>query len=148
MFTLPRSDVDSRYKSPAIYALFHLGEIVYIGQSMAVHSRIANHLGTDKEFDSFSIYYLEDGEDIDRLEFELIIQHDPKYNNSAGNLRQARAMSINIAKGINPSISIRMIKKAIVKHGIKAMYFRGIAYYDQYELMGAMHVEGLMEGVV
>ena len=76
---------------PAIYVLFQGQEVVYVGQSINVYSRLGTHYqeGT-KEFDSFRILYCKKK----RMSFwerKLIKAYEPRYNVSQ-NRRKAKAL--------------------------------------------------------
>ena len=67
-----------------VYGLFDGDELVYIGQSTNLYSRIGNHIKEDvKKFDSFELFpvsseYTED--DLNSVEARLISWFLPKYN--------------------------------------------------------------------
>lgn len=65
-----------------VYFLFDKGILVYIGQSVHVGSRVANHAGT-KEFDSATYIPVEISL-IDEVEAFLIEYYKPKYNKGVG----------------------------------------------------------------
>jgi len=74
--------VNEIFNQTGIYFLRQGKEIVYIGQSECVISRIVNHVrDTSKIFDSFS-YSLCDKTETQRRQIEafLIKRHQPKYN--------------------------------------------------------------------
>lgn len=62
-----------------IYFLMDKSEVVYIGQSINIDLRIAQHKRTDKEFDR--TLYLECGaKELDLLEAAHIQEYQPRYN--------------------------------------------------------------------
>jgi hypothetical protein len=62
-----------------IYFLWRMGEVVYVGMSRNALARIAQHLKSDKEFDSISL--IESSLDtLKDLEAEMIARFDPIYN--------------------------------------------------------------------
>lgn len=64
-----------------VYLLVRDGEIVYVGQSGNVYSRIAKHMDTARfEFDSFSIFICVDKNDRLKMETELIHKYQPPEN--------------------------------------------------------------------
>tara|TARA_R110000796_G_scaffold82181_1_gene180505 strand:+ start:114 stop:488 length:375 start_codon:yes stop_codon:yes gene_type:complete len=78
------SDKRTFKESFIIYALIRNNEIVYIGQSKKILSRIGQHLQGEKEFDSWSIVenlgeYGTAGE-LNRLEKKYIRKFMPVYN--------------------------------------------------------------------
>ncbi len=63
----------------AVYFLFDADELVYIGQSKNMLSRIGQHIKGSKAFDSYT--FIECGEDeLDGLEAAYIKQYQPKLN--------------------------------------------------------------------
>lgn len=61
-----------------IYFLINQNDVVYIGQSVNIHSRIAQHKN-NKKFDKFS--YIECGKpELSHLEVKYIKKFKPKYN--------------------------------------------------------------------
>ena len=76
---------------PAIYVLFQGEEVVYVGQSINVYSRLGTHYqeGT-KEFDSFRILYCKKKR-MSYWERKLIKAYEPRYNVSQ-NRRKAKAL--------------------------------------------------------
>ena len=63
-----------------IYYLWREDEIVYIGQSTNILSRVATHLNSVvKVFDSYT-YELCEPNLLNKLELESIIKHKPLYN--------------------------------------------------------------------
>lgn len=72
-----------------VYFLIRLGEIVYVGQSVDVLSRIARHRREGKQFDAYS--YIEcERDDLDRLESLYIRALVPEGNLSFGNHREQK----------------------------------------------------------
>lgn len=65
-------------KYPCIYYLFKGEEIVYVGSTANIYSRIAKHIKT-KDFDSFT-YRKVTNKDIFEVEAREIIKHQPKLN--------------------------------------------------------------------
>ena len=67
-----------------VYFLIKNDEVVYVGQSsINILGRIAKHLRSNKEFDSFS-YMRCDKEDIDAMEAKYIAALIPRLNVSFG----------------------------------------------------------------
>lgn len=63
---------------PGVYFLCHEGQVVYVGQSVNVFSRIGAHIG-DKAFDS-AFFVRVPKSDLDYVEGALIRTLEPKYN--------------------------------------------------------------------
>lgn len=66
---------------PGIYFLVMDGEIVYVGQSIDIPSRISRHRREGKEFDSFA-YLLCEKEQLDELESLYITAFMPWLNHT------------------------------------------------------------------
>jgi hypothetical protein len=68
-------------KSRGIYFLYNCGELVYIGKSENIFSRVGTHLN-DKKFDSYIIKELPDisEDELSITENELIRKYNPQYN--------------------------------------------------------------------
>jgi excinuclease UvrABC nuclease subunit len=76
---------------PAIYVLYQGAEVVYVGQSSNVFSRLATHKKeAKKEFDSFRILYCRHNR-MTYWERRLIKKYEPKYNISQ-NRRKAKEL--------------------------------------------------------
>lgn len=74
----------SKYLHPGepycgIYFLILDDEIVYVGQSRDIKSRISQHSKTDKFWDKF-FYILCERDQLNKLESHYINQFKPKYN--------------------------------------------------------------------
>jgi len=71
----------SYFNSACVYMLYKLDRIVYIGQTECLARRIAEHMQTDKDFDSFVIHsFIEDQYIRLKKEEILIRKYKPKYN--------------------------------------------------------------------
>lgn len=71
----------SYFNKPCIYMLYRGDKIVYIGQTECLARRIAEHLQSDKEFDSFVVHsFIEDNYVRLKKEQILIRKHRPAYN--------------------------------------------------------------------
>ena len=76
---------------PAIYVLYQGADVVYIGQSSNVFSRLATHKKeAKKDFDSFRILYCRHNR-MTYWERRLIKKYEPKYNISQ-NRRKAKEL--------------------------------------------------------
>lgn len=76
---------------PAVYVLFQGEEVVYVGQSSNVFSRLGTHYKDGiKEFDSFRILYCKKKR-MSYWERKLIKAYEPRYNVSQ-NRRKAKAL--------------------------------------------------------
>lgn len=63
-----------------VYFLFRDGEVVYVGQSINIASRVYSHIKEGKkDFDCYSFFECS-CKDLDRLEAALICKFDPEYN--------------------------------------------------------------------
>ena len=71
----------SYFNRPCIYLLYKGDKIVYIGQTECLARRIAEHLATDKEFDSYVVHSFVEDQYIRLKKEEILIKkHKPKYN--------------------------------------------------------------------
>lgn len=71
----------SYFNKPCIYMLYKNDKIVYIGQTECLARRIAEHIQSDKEFDSFVIHsFVSDQYTRLKKEEILIRKHRPAYN--------------------------------------------------------------------
>lgn len=106
-----------------IYFLFDGDEIVYVGQSVDIMTRVGAHL-RDKVFDSFN--YIEcDLCDLNNLEATYILELKPKYNQALP--QNDFWLSSNILKR-QLGISKKELKKMIKEQNIEVMYFLGTLY--------------------
>lgn len=70
-------------KGACIYALYDGNQLVYIGESMNVYSRIGRHVNDGKKmFNNFSIFFMPKMslKKLEGLEAHLILHYRPKYN--------------------------------------------------------------------
>lgn len=74
-------------KKRGIYFLYDDKELVYIGQSIHINTRIyGDHVKGEKRFNSYKYFEVDNDIDLDRIEEYYILEHNPKYNkNSLGN---------------------------------------------------------------
>jgi hypothetical protein len=73
----------SYFNKPCIYMLYKNNKIVYIGQTECLARRIAEHLQSDKDFDSFVIHSLIEDQYIRLKKEEILIRkYKPKYNST------------------------------------------------------------------
>lgn len=106
-----------------IYFLFDGDEIVYVGQSVDIMTRIGAHL-RDKIFDSFN--YIECGlRDLNNLEATYILELKPKYNTTLP--KNDFWMSSNAIKQKH-GIGKRDLKKIIKEEKIEFRDFLGVLY--------------------
>lgn len=69
-----------KHVDPGIYFLIKSGQIVYVGQSKWVHTRLREHIHKAvKNFDSYFIQYCQIDE-LTMLESIYIARYQPKYN--------------------------------------------------------------------
>src|SRR5699024_11928186 len=86
-------DFEIEPKRYYVYALYQNDSIVYIGQTVHLHSRIAAHK-RDKTFDGYSFVRCKTVEEMDILESELIVRLQPKYN---GDRKSTRLNSSHVS---------------------------------------------------
>jgi excinuclease UvrABC nuclease subunit len=78
---IAKSKQEIAQPTPGIYFLFDGDEIVYIGKSINIESRVVNHRGQgEKEFDSYSFVEVHDELLRNHLEAYYIYTVSPKYN--------------------------------------------------------------------
>lgn len=101
-----------------VYALFDGEELVYIGQSNSLYSRVGQHIRQgEKEFDNFEIFPLPDefpSDSLTSVEWELITWFVPKYNKMGTlncNAPHAYKSKENCIKAIQ-----RIINREVPKH--------------------------------
>lgn len=98
-----------------VYFLFNKEELIYIGRSVCVLSRMYSHL-KDKKFDSYSFIECETEQECKALEAKMIRECNPKLN------------KCHIAKDIDKAVlknneMIRLCKKEIEKlHRLRDFY--------------------------
>ena len=108
-------------KSFIIYALIRNNEIVYIGQSKQILSRISAHLASEKEFDSWSIVenlgeYCTAGE-LNRLEKKYIRKFIPVYNVNYNRLNKYKREIKKLKRFENSQVGIVLKGKAADGYG-------------------------------
>lgn len=132
MFNKNRKSV-SDMKSYHVYALWDKGEIVYIGKSENVYSRI-NHHTKNKVFDEYSLIECETEGKMGLLESNLIISINPKYNKTVGNefvsIKRIRDLirSIGNEYKYNKNFYVKRIKELIIINGIEMYDYKGTQY--------------------
>lgn len=65
---------------PSIYFLYKKNELIYIGKSITLFSRLCGHLHNNKKFDKIKIFELKNISDMHIIEPYLIIKFNPKLN--------------------------------------------------------------------
>jgi len=126
-----------------VYALWHNGEIVYIGQSTQLKERIRAHT-KNKEFEAYSHVECKSKLEMDVLEADLIIKLQPKYNIQIGNgyvsIRKLREKirSIDDEYKYNPEFYVRKLKKKVNEAGITIIDFKGISAIKQKDVKKAL----------
>jgi hypothetical protein len=71
----------SYFNKPCIYMLYKGEQIVYVGQTECLARRVAEHMQSDKDFDSFVIHSFVDDQYIRLKKEEILIRkYKPKYN--------------------------------------------------------------------
>ena len=122
--------VDKSYKYH-IYALWDKGNIVYIGQSVRLASRITVHM-SDKGFDSVSYIECNSKIEMDYIEEMLIIELNPKYNQTKTRGYQTLFDFSNRIRGINdyykysPKFYVRELRKRLAEIDIEVVNHKGM----------------------
>ena len=113
-----------------VYALWKDGEIVYIGQTIQLESRVTTHKG-DKDFDEYSYFKCEGKFQMDVLESYLINELRPEYNKELGNgyislskLRQ-RIRNLDERYRYDPKYYIRNLKSKIEETDVQLVQYKG-----------------------
>lgn len=63
-----------------VYVLWEDDEVVYVGQSTSIHTRIETHKKSGKKFNRYSYFNVKDKHEMDSVESFLIQALKPKYN--------------------------------------------------------------------
>ena len=128
-------DFEIEPKRYYVYALYQNDSIVYIGQTVHLHSRIAAHK-RDKTFDGYSFVRCKTVEEMDILESELIVRLQPKYNGQVGNSYISTKRFRQIIKDMageryNSSMYINRIREHLVDEGIEIVNFKGSEQFNK-----------------
>lgn len=121
--------VDKSYKYH-VYALWDKGNIVYIGQSVRLANRITVHMA-DKDFDSMSYIECDSKIEMDYVEELLIIELDPKYNQTKTRGYQTlfdfrnRIRSINDYYKYSPEFYVRELRNKLAEIDIEVINHKG-----------------------
>ena len=83
-----------KQKRSAIYYLFDGDEIVYVGQSIRVFTRIRDHLLSGKRFNGFAVMDTRQ-ELLNQVEAEEIVNHNPRYNQQGTLPPNSTYMTVN-----------------------------------------------------
>lgn len=116
-------------RSYFVYALWDKDEIVYIGKSVRLQSRIDQHAGSSKEFTHFSFIELENEQEMDAVETKLIFELQPKYNTIAQNyisistIRE-RIRKMNVEYKYSEEFYVKKIKQKLIGNGIKIWRYK------------------------
>lgn len=99
-YAFDKEEILYRYKAtPGIYFLLDVAEIVYVGQSENVRSRILQHIDDDvKYFNRIYVLRVPDKIQRDMQEALHIFFYSPKYNKIAS----AKAIVRGVVASINP----------------------------------------------
>ncbi len=102
-----------------VYFLFTHRELVYIGQSINIRSRIAGHQQNSKiDFDS--VFFIEvDADKLIEIENDYIIRYDPKYNQTHFFERELSKIRRTLrGKGDEPEILVNDFAKQDIPSNI------------------------------
>jgi hypothetical protein len=97
-----------------VYFLCHLGEVVYVGQSVNVFGRVGAHIG-DKTFDS-AFFARVPRSDLDYVEGALIRSLEPKYNRG----KDGRIIAPSGLRGPEPSPETASMVSPMCDAGVKS----------------------------
>ena len=138
-FILSNSQALGDAFTPGIYYLIDDSEIVYIGQSLCMMSRITTHFADNKKV--FNRFYCDPAtlHDLDVLEINEIIQHNPKYNIALPQNDTYASMGKLKARFREPEYKIRAIIK---EHNIGHIHVIGRDYYFLQEFNGLLKPVG------
>ena len=118
-------------KSHAIYGLYEGEELVYIGSSKNLLSRIAHHIYNKKKiinFDSFSYTLIDKSENLFDIEAEEILRHSPKLNRSIP--VNSIFVSFDWIRRTHFKGRVFKLREVLADNNIEADYiFRSIQYY-------------------
>lgn len=122
---LPKLKIESRIQRCGIYFLLLDGEVVYVGKSVAVESRIGVHRKErDKEFSEFAVYECLPDE-LDKWEAHFALLFNPKENTTIPNSKHWISVTTikttivgNNIYGYGPQKIERVLRAAAVEHKI------------------------------
>lgn len=114
-------------KIVCVYKLMHNSEVVYVGQSVNLYSRLGTHLSSSKVFDECE-YEECRVEELDSKETQAIIAHKPKYNKDIPN--SDRYVTLTAYKRIK-NIDGWEVRRRVKRSGAKPVFMN---YYDSREL--------------
>lgn len=107
-------------KKYVVYFLVKGDEIVYVGKTEFIGSRITVH-STNKDFDRFHYIEFSSKEEMDDMELEYIVKFDPKYNAQLpikSKYRTIRDLSQNKTLGVE----MRILKKVVRENGLEPVF--------------------------
>ena len=122
---------------PVVYHLLYEEEIVYVGSTINLYSRISSHLNSDKVFDR-CLYYPTDYSNLEEEEAIQILNLKPKYNKSLPNqdrfvshqkLKQM-LMTKNSDIKFKEHIHLTKLKRYVCKLNLKKYIFLGTEYIE------------------
>jgi hypothetical protein len=116
-------------KEFCVYALHHKGEVVYVGSSERVESRIIQHHASGKIFESYSFVIVNSEEEMHELEVRSITSLHPKYNIGLAGTTKSGFASIGSMK-LRYGFSAKEIKKYAKEFDFEILNFRGCNYYN------------------
>ena len=116
-----------------LYFLLRDGVVVYVGRSIDCMRRIITHDKDPlKSFDSYSVFPIDDDEELGLAEAENIFLYCPEQNSSIPT--GSRFISAQMAKK-RYGINAREIKVMASSGDVGCKEFRGIVYYDSNALI-------------
>lgn len=124
---------DAKY----IYYLTHDDEIVYIGQSINVFSRVGFHISRkEKVFNGIRFSEVDPCADLDVVEFYEIAKHQPKYNSSKIANGIGFSSLLGCKKYFDNPPNIGKIKKAVAMYySSKIPEIHGVKFYHPDEVI-------------
>lgn len=125
-----------------LYALYKSGEVIYIGQTRSLLSRIGSHANT-KDFDEYSYVKCYDQDDLTMKEDAMIIALEPKYNlrigkNYVGLVAFKNKINAFVDKESDDVISTDRLKDKLISYGIEIFYFKGDMYFHKNDTKKAL----------
>lgn len=129
----------SNTKAFCVYALYREGEVVYVGSSTWVPSRILQHISSGKDFDSYSFIQVNSIEEMHEAEVRCIVELDPEYNHGLASTQKSGFVSMASMKA-RYELGTVALKKQVKKANVETLYFRGCAYYNVKQMDVAMGV--------
>jgi len=112
---LAEADLPTFTRSPdycGIYFLLKGGLVVYVGQSVAVHVRVHQHVASGKDFDAYAVLPWP-AAGLNDKEAEMILKYDPPLNGGIPvNSKYVSSLGIKHKAGTHKGKVARMVRES------------------------------------